>query len=51
MLDALGVNQHHDAITGTAQQHVANNYAKMIYEKMQTSNAQFTSVINDSVSQ
>lgn len=25
--DALGIAQHHDAVSGTEQQHVANDYA------------------------
>ena len=28
--DALGVSQHHDAVSGTAKQHVANDYARRI---------------------
>lgn len=28
--DALGVAQHHDAVSGTAKQHVANDYSKRL---------------------
>nr|XP_016455893.1 PREDICTED: alpha-mannosidase isoform X1 [Nicotiana tabacum] len=28
--DALGVTQHHDAVTGTAKQHTTNDYAKRL---------------------
>ncbi|KAI3727103.1 hypothetical protein L1987_66912 [Smallanthus sonchifolius] len=28
--DALGIAQHHDAVSGTSQQHVANDYAKRL---------------------
>ncbi|XP_058821191.1 lysosomal alpha-mannosidase-like isoform X3 [Topomyia yanbarensis] len=29
--DAIGVMQHHDAITGTEKQHVADDYARMLH--------------------
>lgn len=30
LLDAMGVNQHHDGISGTAKQHVADDYASTL---------------------
>lgn len=30
LADALAVAQHHDAVTGTEKQHVANDYAKRL---------------------
>ncbi|XP_053692769.1 lysosomal alpha-mannosidase-like [Sabethes cyaneus] len=33
--EAIGVMQHHDAITGTEKQHVADDYARMIYTALE----------------
>lgn len=30
MREAMGVMQHHDAITGTEKQHVADDYARLL---------------------
>lgn len=32
MMDVVGVTQHHDAVTGTANQHVANDYHRLIFK-------------------
>lgn len=34
MLDVLGINQHHDAVTGTGKQAVADDYAHKLYVGM-----------------
>ena len=38
MFDAMGIMQHHDAITGTAKQAVANSYADMLSSAMTANN-------------
>eukprot|EP01102_Stenamoeba_stenopodia_P015593 TRINITY_DN5339_c0_g2_i1.p1 TRINITY_DN5339_c0_g2~~TRINITY_DN5339_c0_g2_i1.p1 ORF type:complete len:739 (+),score=160.21 TRINITY_DN5339_c0_g2_i1:334-2550(+) len=40
MLDPLGIVQHHDAVTGTEQQHVNDDYAKRL--SMGTSSLEFS---------
>jgi hypothetical protein len=32
--DALGIAQHHDGVSGTAKQHVANDYAKRLHSAL-----------------
>lgn len=34
MLDELGINQHHDAVSGTGKQAVADDYARRLYKGM-----------------
>ena len=42
MLDWLGVYQHHDAISGTAKQHVADNYMMHMQRSIDSSNKIYT---------
>ncbi|XP_035912890.1 lysosomal alpha-mannosidase-like [Anopheles stephensi] len=44
--DVMGVMQHHDAITGTEKQHVADDYARMLYEGFEACSANIRSVLN-----
>jgi lysosomal alpha-mannosidase len=46
MTDVVGVIQHHDSITGTGKQHVANDYSKKIYEAIEMTNEQYAEVIS-----
>lgn len=38
MMDVVGVTQHHDAATGTGKQHVADDYARLIFGQISTTN-------------
>jgi len=38
MLDWMGVYQHHDAVSGTAKQHVADNYVEHLSKSMAHNN-------------
>lgn len=47
--DAMGVMQHHDAVTGTEKQHVANDYSRMLHRAMQACGANTQVVLNQIV--
>lgn len=46
MLDEMGVYQHHDAVSGTARQAVADDYAKRLYVAMQQNNQAYGTLID-----
>lgn len=45
MLDVLGINQHHDAVTGTGKQAVADDYAWRIYKAMKINNVEYSKLM------
>jgi len=45
LLDALGVNQHHDAITGTAKQANANDYVYLLSKAQGKSDQKFKDIL------
>ena len=50
-LDHMGILQHHDAVTGTAKQAVAENYNSRIFRGMTAVNNVFVKSLDDYVKQ
>jgi len=51
LLDQMGINQHHDAVTGTARQAVADDYAKRLYDGMEQSNTYYGNLTAEKIKQ
>lgn len=49
MMDAVGILQHHDAITGTAKQAVADNYEQILSKANAINDVQYCSIIGEQV--
>ena len=49
MMNALGINQHHDAITGTADQFVADDYMSILYKAMIFNFKDYSNIIQQNV--
>lgn len=45
MTDVVGVVQHHDGVTGTGKQHVADDYAKRVYKGIEATNSLYSNII------
>lgn len=45
--EVMGIMQHHDAITGTEKQHVADDYALMMHKALQACESNVRSIVNE----
>ena len=43
----MGVYQHHDAVTGTSKQFVANDYANTLFSAMEQSQSLFNKFVGE----
>ena len=49
MLDRIGIVQHHDAVTGTAKQVVADDYSKKIHTAIDINNKEYHKQISEKI--
>jgi hypothetical protein len=49
MLDVMGLNQHHDAVSGTSRQIVADDYVWRISKAMNENSEEYTRLVTDKV--
>jgi len=50
LLDVMGILQHHDAVSGTAKQAVADDYAWRLFVGVENNNEQYFDVLTERVS-
>ena len=46
MMDTVGIVQHHDGITGTGKQHVADDYVSKVFKGISTTNPVYADIID-----
>lgn len=51
MLDAMGIAQHHDAVSGTAKQAVTNDYQALIFQAIETTERAYSKIIGEKIKQ
>lgn len=49
MMDVMGIEQHHDAITGTGKQRIADDYALRIFKGMEANNEVYNRLLAEKV--
>lgn len=49
MMDVMGVLQHHDAVSGTAKEAVANDYDHRLFVAMEKNNEQYIEMVEDKI--
>ena len=47
MMDVMGILQHHDSVTGTGKQAVADNYAWKLFKALEFNNPTFGQIIGE----
>lgn len=47
MFDTIGITQHHDAVTGTGKQAVANDYSLKVYKSFQINSKVYSDIISE----